>query len=84
MSRLKNNATSHNPYRSNLLLTTRGKDVISTDNDERTSLVESLFAGEEKFSFEGLAAGGWDVEFKPCSAKKGGDELAAVRNFIAS
>jgi hypothetical protein len=71
--------------RSDLLLATRSKDVISTDGEERSSLVDSLVGGSgDKFTFEVLAASaqGWQVDFASCSAKKGGDELDAVRNFV--
>ena len=49
--------------RSDMLLSTRGKDVISTDGEERHSLVESSVPEGEKFTFEALAqsAGGWQV-----------------------
>jgi len=67
-----------------MLLSTRGKDVISTDGEERHSLVESSVPEGEKFTFEALAqsAGGWQVHFEKCSAKKGGQDLVAVREFV--
>jgi len=68
-----------------LLLATRSKDVIFTDGEERSSLVDTLVEQSgAKFSFEGLAvsAQGWQVKFVSCSAKKGGNELGAVRDFV--
>jgi signal recognition particle receptor subunit beta len=65
-----------------LLLSTRGKDVMATDGEAKSSVVDSLLPEGEKFTFEGIAAGsgGWDVAFGSCSAKKG--EIDVVRSFL--
>ena len=64
-----------------LLLSTRGKDVMATDGEPRESVMDSLLSEGDKFTFEAIAgSGGWEVSFGKCSAKTG--EIDVVRDFV--
>lgn len=64
-----------------LLLSTRGKDVMATDGDAKASVVDAVLAVGEKFTFEGIGGGGgWDITFGSCSAKSG--EIDVVKKFV--
>lgn len=66
-----------------MLLSTRGKDVMATDGEARTSVMDSLLSEGQKFTFEAIAgSGGWDVAFAKCSAKVPELGLDAVRDFV--
>ena len=68
-----------------MLLSTRGKDVMATDGEVRTSVMDSLLSEGETFTFEALAgSGGWDVSFAKCSAKTPELGLDVVRDFVTA
>lgn len=66
------------------LLSTRSKDVMSTDGEPKVSVIDSLLPEGTKFTFEAVSkdeagSGGWDFKFGKCSAKEG--EVDLVRDF---
>ena len=64
-----------------LLLATRGKDVMATDGEAKESVIDGALASGEKFTFEGIGGGGgWDITFGSCSAKTG--EIDLIKKFV--